>query len=124
MKKKECTVFDAIKEGMKVGDKLIVPFEFDVEILNDDVVPLFVRNKSHNLKCWLAINQKITFIPQPNHVYRPLDGELCTVLTKEGLATKCKAYHHNGAIYAIALKNDKPHGTFAPEQIAKFLKLC
>lgn len=58
--------------------------------------------------------------PQP---YRPAHDEICTVLITKGLATKCKAYHHNGEIYAISLKNDKPDGTFDPEQIEKFLKL-
>jgi hypothetical protein len=62
-------------------------------------------------------------VPMQFEPYQPAHDEICTVLTTEGLATKCKAYHHNGAIYAIALKNDKPDGTFAPEQIAKFLKL-
>jgi len=115
-----CTVAEALEKGLKVRDKLIIELEFEVTDVETGDLPVFVKNKLLGFEGYLAVDDVIPFTPQP---YQPAHDEICTVLTTEGLATKCKAYHHNGVIYAIALKNDKPDGTFAPEQIAKFLKL-
>jgi len=115
-----CTVADALKKGLKVGDKVMI--ELDITDIKHNGPLTRAFNKEMDLILFLSDSNKITFTPQPQP-YQPAHDEICTVLTTEGLATKCKSYHHNGAIYAIALKNDKPDGTFAPEQIAKFLKL-
>jgi len=120
-----CTVAEALeKHGLKVGDKFFVGIEVELTDIKGELnknYPFCVRNSHLKFTVWLSNEDEITFTPQPD--YNPAHDEICTVLTTTGFATKCKAYHHNSEIYAIALKEDKPDGTFSPEQISKFYKL-
>lgn len=116
------TITDAIKRGLKVGDK--IPIEFLVIEIDSSSQPVCIEAKEENIIKWLSPIDKIAFAPQPEHLYKPAHNELCTILTKNGLGTKAIAVHYNGKISAISIDNEgNADCHFKAEQIEKFYPL-
>jgi hypothetical protein len=117
-----CTVEEAIEKELKVGDDVKIVIEGKIDVLSKFDRSIYVKYKDGSFGNWVFRTAQITFTPTPE-TFTPKHDELCGVLTTEGFATQCRAYEHDGELYAIPLKEGKPDGCFNPEQISKFYKL-
>jgi len=120
-----CTVDEAIKKGLAVGDRFVVVQKYKLvskkAVENTALVRLIEGGEIGDY--YMHKDTIITFEAKDNSIYEPKDREFCAVLTKTGLTTECEAYHCKGEIYAIPMKDGKPDGIFSPNQIEKFYKL-